>query len=354
MIFLIFRQSTKEISYHPNHYPHRTGEQSSPFKPHRSSEDKHPKHTFHQRSGDEISQNQPQRVTGSSQVIGGETYEITNDSERFRGYKQLSGSSQGTTKSGEEKERGFSSSDWQGEAINSANFRTEGTEYEFEESIMEQRGGNQTVKNAASTSHSFSREGDIPTQRRTEAFETISAHRLEWIEQSNSEISHTVSSNSDSNNGLQNDRVEINELQGKSAEIEKDKLLFKTLKIIQKSLNEQNLQITNDGWQPLSNELKAASLKPAVMTDEIAEFNQNQPFENRISIENKTGLEVFHEYLTKGNTNEIVGEIAEFSSYQDEEKELLNSRSKNDEEGGISLEEAIRRRMPNLDVTIDF
>lgn len=242
----------------------------------------------------------------------------------------------------------------QSEAISSANFRSERGEFQFEERIAEKRGGNQTVKNTASTSHSFSREGDIPTQRRTRTFETISANQLEWTEQSNSEISHTVSSNSDSNNGLQNDRGEINELQGKSAEIEKDKLLFETLKIIQKNLNEQNLQISNDGWQSLSNELKAASLKPAVMTDEIAEFNQSQPFENRISIENKTGLEVFHEYLTKGNTNEIVAEMAEFSYYQDEERELLNSRSNDTKEGGISLEEAIRRRLPNLDVTIDF
>ena len=348
------RRFEEEIENDRINSSRRTDEQSSTLKPHRAFEDKQPKRTFCQRSGDEISQNQPQRITGSSQVIGGETYEITNDSERFRGYKQLSGSDQRTTKSGEEKECGYSGSDWQGEAINSANFRSERGEFEFEERIAEKRGGNQTVKNAASTSHSLSREGDFPTQRRTGAFETISANQLEWIEQSNSELSDTVNNDSNNSNGLQNDRGEINDLQSKSAEIEKDKLLLDTLEIIQKSLKEQNLQISNDGWQTLKNELQAASLKPAVMTDEIAEFNQSQPFENRISIENKTGLEVFHEYLTKGDTNEIVAEVAEFSSYQDEERELLNSRSNDTEEGGISLEEAIRRRMPNLNVTIDF
>lgn len=153
---------------------------------------------------------------------------------------------------------------------------------------------------------------------------------------------------------MQNDRVEVNDLLARSAEIEKDKLLLGTLEIIQKSLKEQNLQISNDGWQIFTNELQAASLKPAVMTDDIEDFNQSQPFENRISIENKTGLEVFHEYLTKGNTNEIVAEIAEFSYYQDEERELLDRQSNEAEEGEISLEEAIRRRMPNLGLTIDF
>lgn len=270
-----------------------TDEQSIIVKPNRTFENKHPNIAFRQRSGDEISRKQPQRIIESNQFVAIEFDEITDENERFSGYKQLSGSNQGRIKSGEEKARGVSSSDFQGEAIYSANFRNERNNFEFEEPTTEKRGGNQTVKNTASTSQSLSREGNLPTQTRSGAFETISANQLEWIEQSNSELSDTVNNDSNYSNGMQNDRVEVNDLLAKSAEIEKDKLLLATLEIIQKSLKEQNLQISNEGWQTLKNELLASSLKPAVMTDEIEEFNQSQPSENQISIENKSGLELF-------------------------------------------------------------